>query len=72
MVLLLVRGGGATTLEDVLGHGLGPSEVDLQRHQGNADLMMVRGGRFRMEVPLDAVVCEGNKTRCDDDTEFLC
>jgi hypothetical protein len=72
MLLLLVRGGGTAALEDVLGHGLGAGEVDLQRRQGNVDLMMARGSCFRMEVPLDAVVCKGDETGGDDNTGYSC
>jgi hypothetical protein len=71
LVLLFVRRRRPATLEHVLGHGLGPGEVDLQRREGHGDLVVVRGG-FGVEVSLDAVVCEGDQACSDDDAGVVC
>ena len=60
MFFLFVGGGGAATLEHVLGHGLGADEIDLEWRQRDVDLVVVRLHCLRVEVPLDAVVCKGD------------
>jgi hypothetical protein len=35
-------------------------------------MCMSAAATLGVEVALDAVINEGNKTRCDDDTEVLC
>ena len=65
-----VGGGGAATLEHVLSHSLRTDEFNLEWRQRDVDLVVVRLHCLRMEVSLDAVVCEGDEAGCHDDTDI--
>jgi hypothetical protein len=54
----------------MLHHRLRSDELDIEWCEG--DGVMRVSAALGVKVTLDAVINEGNETRCDDDTEVLC
>jgi hypothetical protein len=68
---LLIRTARVPPLVQVmLHHRLGGDELDIEWCE--RDGVMRVSATLGVEVALDAVINEGNETRCDDDTEVVC